>query len=247
MSAPTRKCTGRLVDGSIERCDERATLVCTAPDRLQWFACDLPEHSAGTTTEPIDQWFARILADHDAPTMAPPATLDARELDAVVGDAINLARLTARYREGARVRACLDLVYVSEPGAPAISEGCIGTVAQQRVDGVVLVQWAGAPRAFATSPENLEPAPDEGEPMPNPAIGARTAAALLAYMRGQPRRRVAFVCTVGDGEGPWRVDVDGHPVIDELRSEYLDVSDRHLEPLWAALGLDVVFTVGGRS
>jgi hypothetical protein len=46
-----------------------ATVVCTAADGLQWFACDKPEHQAEygdpstpTRTTPIAEWFAQLFA-----------------------------------------------------------------------------------------------------------------------------------------------------------------------------------------
>ena len=50
-------------------CGLRATVVCTAADRLQWFACDRPEHqrdlggAPAAAFEPIGPWFARVLRD----------------------------------------------------------------------------------------------------------------------------------------------------------------------------------------
>lgn len=41
-------------------CGAWATVVCTAPDGLQWFACEL--HTEGSVTEPLGPWLARVLS-----------------------------------------------------------------------------------------------------------------------------------------------------------------------------------------
>jgi hypothetical protein len=54
-------------------------------------------------------------------------------------------------------------------------------------------------------------------------------------------KRVTFKDDSDDGEGPWTVLVDGEVVIDELRSDHMDLSHSALEPLWKALGAVVEF------
>jgi hypothetical protein len=41
-------------------CGELATVVCTAEDGMQWYACDDRDHQEGAKTQPIGEWFARI-------------------------------------------------------------------------------------------------------------------------------------------------------------------------------------------
>ena len=54
-------------------------------------------------------------------------------------------------------------------------------------------------------------------------------------------RFVALADSSGDrdGEGGWRVNVDGVTVIDSI--DDLDVSNNELNPLWAALGVEMQF------
>ena len=66
-----RRCNGGP-HGRQGWCGAVATLVCTWPDGLQWFACELEAHHEGAKTEPIEHWFARLNCDHP-----PPAELEA--------------------------------------------------------------------------------------------------------------------------------------------------------------------------
>jgi hypothetical protein len=50
-----RRCHGGT---SEELCGKRATVV-TSSDRLQWYACDDPEHQ-GSETMTIDEWWQHI-------------------------------------------------------------------------------------------------------------------------------------------------------------------------------------------
>lgn len=61
---PIRKC-----QGPHGWCGELATVVCTAADKLQWFACDRDEHHVDdegrkASLEPIGGWFTRNLGEH---------------------------------------------------------------------------------------------------------------------------------------------------------------------------------------
>lgn len=44
-----------------------------------------------------------------------------------------------------------------------------------------------------------------------------------------------------DGEGGWQVKVDGKVVIERLRNSQTDIADNALNPLWAALGVNLTF------
>lgn len=60
MSAPDeieRQCNGG--PNGFAWCGKDATVVCTRPDGLQWFACDNATHQEKADTEPIRAWFAR--------------------------------------------------------------------------------------------------------------------------------------------------------------------------------------------
>lgn len=58
-------------------------------------------------------------------------------------------------------------------------------------------------------------------------------------------KRVTFTDR-GDGEGPWEVAVDEVVIIAELRQGEMDVSARALEPLWAAIGIELTFEWRGK-
>jgi hypothetical protein len=38
-------------------CGAHATVVCTASDGLQWYACDDEAHREGAATMPLSEWF----------------------------------------------------------------------------------------------------------------------------------------------------------------------------------------------
>ena len=57
---------------------------------------------------------------------------------------------------------------------------------------------------------------------------------------------VTFEDKTGDGEGPWVVSVNGHVVINELRSSDMDVSADALAPLWEVLGVEMSFEWVGK-
>lgn len=59
-------------------------------------------------------------------------------------------------------------------------------------------------------------------------------------------KKVTFVDAAGDGEGPWTVLVDGEVVIESLHQGDMDVGDKHLIPLWMALGAEVEFRWSGK-
>lgn len=50
---PERKCAGPH-----GWCGKIATVVCTADDRLQWYACDDKRHHHGARVQTIAQWWA---------------------------------------------------------------------------------------------------------------------------------------------------------------------------------------------
>lgn len=52
---PDRKCNGGQ---TFIWCGKQATRICSAPDGLEWFACDDQHHGAGGM--PIDEWFAAL-------------------------------------------------------------------------------------------------------------------------------------------------------------------------------------------
>lgn len=70
MSHPERACTRCVLEmGHMRPRGPRtvATVVCTARDGLQWFACDKPEHqreyddpTTPTRTTPIAEWFLGV-------------------------------------------------------------------------------------------------------------------------------------------------------------------------------------------
>lgn len=179
-TSTARRCTGRCSNGTIQRCETRATLVCTAPDGLQWYACERPEHSAGATTEPIDQWFARILAE--PPTFSPMLQAAAERMARPFDFGPGVTDVATTFAEPGELqgggcpihgaacpRSCPVLqaaeAYAATPDAPTMAPPA--TVDARDLSVVVR-------RAL---PENVEP-----EPMPNPAIGERTAEALHAYL-----------------------------------------------------------------
>lgn len=61
-------------------------------------------------------------------------------------------------------------------------------------------------------------------------------------------KRIVFRDQYGDGEGPWIVSIDGRVIIDHLRSKDMNPASPALDPLWAALGAEVIFEwIGGSS
>jgi hypothetical protein len=59
METPERHCNGG--PHGEEWCGQRATVVCTAADQIEWFACDIPAHQEGAKTMPIDDWFRKLV------------------------------------------------------------------------------------------------------------------------------------------------------------------------------------------
>jgi hypothetical protein len=58
MEHPKRHCNGGPTQRSA--CGKPATVVCTARDDRQWYACDDRDHQENALTEPIEAWFKRI-------------------------------------------------------------------------------------------------------------------------------------------------------------------------------------------
>lgn len=57
LAHPDRCCNGG--PNGFAWCGRPATVVCTAKDGLQWFACDNTTHQEKADTEAIDVWFDR--------------------------------------------------------------------------------------------------------------------------------------------------------------------------------------------
>jgi hypothetical protein len=55
---PNRQCNGGPHGKAW--CGKPATVVCTATDGLQWYACDELAHQERAATRPIAEWFAEL-------------------------------------------------------------------------------------------------------------------------------------------------------------------------------------------
>lgn len=118
LADPPRRCNGG--PNAHLWCGARASVVCTARDGLQWFACDNPDHHAGASAMPIGQFFETVRKTIEAVT-APPAgdpTTRAYPGDPYTHEAESPRDAADRMR-ALISRAQVTVVAQSEPSDPA--------------------------------------------------------------------------------------------------------------------------------